>query len=126
MSNFDEAFGLTKPEVVEIVDIENGDCDIESDYNMGRDELRALINKGSSAIDDAVQAVSSTQEPKAISALAQLLTAQAGLVEKLMKHQEVTKKVTGKQAPQTVKNEVNIVTSGTMEQVLKGLGSITK
>jgi len=92
----------------------------KEDYELGRNELRDLIGTGKTALEDALTAVASTQDPKAISAFAQLLKAQSDVIGQLMKHQEAyngASKPTSA-APKVVKNEANFY-YGTTEDMLK-------
>lgn len=86
--------------------------DLDKDYLTVRDNLKELINKGTSAIDGILNLASETEQPRAYEVLAQLIKTVAETNKDLLDMHNKMKTIKGEQ-PQT-NNSGNTVTNNSI------------
>ena len=86
--------------------------DLDKDYLVVRDNLKELINKGTSAIDGILNLASETEQPRAYEVLAQLIKTVADTNKDLLDMHNKMKTIKGDQ-PQTT-NSGNTITNNSI------------
>jgi hypothetical protein len=86
--------------------------DLDKDYLIVRDNLKELINKGTSAIDGILNLASETEQPRAYEVLAQLIKTVADTNKDLLDMHNKMKTIKGDQ-PQTT-NSGNTITNNSI------------
>jgi hypothetical protein len=114
---------LTTKKVIEItVDKQ----DLDKDYLVVRDNLKELINKGTTAIDGILNLASETEQPRAYEVLAQLIKTVADTNKDLLDMHNKMKTIKGDQ-PQTTNsgntitnNSIFVGSTAELQKLLKG------
>lgn len=128
MKSHDElnkVFGIV-PEVVEIKSdikppVEETGEEIQDDYDLARNTLRNLIEKGEEALDDMMAVAKGSEHPRAFEVTSTLINTIGSAAKDLMSLQktmkEIKKPVAGEEAPKNITNN-NIVFQGSTSELL--------
>jgi hypothetical protein len=100
--------------------------DLDKDYLVVRDNLKELINKGTTAIDGILNLASETEQPRAYEVLAQLIKTVADTNKDLLDMHNKMKTIKGDQ-PQTTNsgntitnNSIFVGSTAELQKLLKG------
>ncbi len=100
--------------------------DLDKDYLVVRDNLKELINKGTTAIDGILNLASETEQPRAYEVLAQLIKTVADTNKDLLDMHNKMKTIKG-DAPQTTNsgntitnNSIFVGSTAELQKLLKG------
>jgi hypothetical protein len=135
-----KVFGIVPTEVVEIKsdiikepvpESEGESKDIQSDYDLARNTLRNLIEKGEEALDDMMAVAKGSEHPRAFEVTSTLVNTIAGAAKDLLSLQKTMKEIKKPAAgepsntPQNVTNN-NIVFQGTTSELLNHIKDARK
>lgn len=131
-----KVFGIVPTEVEIKSDIikdpipeSEGEKDIQSDYDLARNTLRNLIEKGEEALDDMMAVAKGSEHPRAFEVTSTLVNTIAGAAKDLMSLQktmkEIKKPAAGEEAPKSITNN-HIVFQGSTSELLNHIKEARK
>ena len=133
MKSHDElnkVFGIVPAEIVEIksdiikdpIPESEGEKDVQSDYDLARNTLRNLIEKGEEALDDMMTVAKGSEHPRAFEVTSTLINTIGGAAKDLMSLQktmkDIKKPAAGEEAPKSITNN-HIVFQGSTKDLIK-------
>lgn len=107
------AFDLPKQEVAEIIDNETGEIietsenKIETDFDVSRNNLRALLAQGQEALQHALEVAKQSEHPRAFEVVGNLVKQLADVNQQLMDLHQQKQKLEGGPSKQDAKNVTN-------------------
>ena len=121
-----KVFGIV-PEVREIksdikTPVEETGEEVQDDYDLARNTLRNLIEKGEEALDDMMAVAKGSEHPRAFEVTSTLINTIGGAAKDLMSLQktmkEIKKPAAGEEAPKNITNN-HIVFQGSTKDLIK-------
>ena len=104
--------------------ISNNELDQQNDYDLARDTLRKLIQKGEGTLYDMINFARNSEHPRAYEVTGQLIKTMADTAKDLLNIHKQVKDIKGKEAtsPQ-IGTQNNVVFAGSTEELLKMLNN---
>lgn len=126
------AFDLPKQEIAEIIDNETGEIvetsvdKIETDFDVSRNNLRALLAQGQEALQHALEVAKQSEHPRAFEVVGNLVKQLADVNQQLMDLHQQKQKLEGgpsKKDPKNVTN--NAIFVGSTSELNKMIKKLT-
>jgi len=127
------AFDLPKAISTEIIDNETGeiieapDSKIETDFDISRNNLRALLTQGQEALQHALEVAKQSEHPRAFEVVGNMVKQLADVNQQLMDLHQQKQKLEGGTAKKDAKNVTNnaifVGTSAELNRMLKKLNN---
>ena len=103
-------------QTTEIVEVKTP---VEDDAEFARTNIRDLISKGNSAIDNLLLVANASEHPRAYEVAGQLIKAQSEIAKDLLGLHKQKKDIEGKEASKSIKTQNNIVFAGSTSDLMK-------
>ncbi len=129
MNKLNEIFNITPQEkhsAPTTIPFISKNADAEDDYDLARDTLRNVIEKGSNALDDIIHLAKNSEHPRTYEVAGQLMKTMSEVAKDLLALQKQKIELDKPQAEQVAQNpqngqQNNIVFTGSTENLLKML-----
>lgn len=121
MFNIDPIEQNVSSQIIETEDIKDED-EIDADYGLARKNIRGLIRKGDTAIDELISVARESEHPRAYEVVANLMKTMADLNKDLLDIQKKRKELSGKKAEHNPDSPITVdkaVFVGSTKELIK-------